>query len=458
MSEENKGLYLVMVSVHGLFRGHEMELGRDADTGGQIKYVVELAKTLAAQPQVDRVDILTRQFSEAYLSDDYNQPEEKIADNASIIRLPCGSLHYLRKEVLWPHLDIFSEEAVRYLKKKGRLPDLIHSHYADAGYVGNKITQTLEIPLVHTGHSLGRDKLRRLQGQGLKRATIESHYHITQRIETEEKILEHAELVIASTEQEKEEQYGFYRNYCPERMLVIPPGVDLDRFHPADTKQTIQNSNIGCELKRFLNEPDKPMILAMSRPDIRKNVSTLMKAYGESKELQEAANLALILGTRDDITEMDRGPRAVLNDVLLAIDQYDLYGKVAYPKQHKTSDVPDLYRLAAKSHGVFINPALTEPFGLTIIEAAASGLPVVATEDGGPQDIIAYCNNGILIDPLDSKAMAATLLDVIANKAQWAHFSKAGVQGVQKHFSWQSHVEAYLQEIDKILHHQYELN
>ncbi len=458
MNEEKRGLYLVMISIHGLFRGHDMELGRDADTGGQIQYVVELAKTLATQPEVDQVDILTRQLSESYLSNDYNQPEEKIADNASIIRLPCGSLHYLRKEVLWPHLDVFAEEAMRYLKRKGRLPDLVHSHYADAGYVGNKMAQVLEIPLIHTGHSLGRDKLRRLQGQGLKRATIESHYHITQRIETEEQILEQAELVIASTEQEKEEQYGFYRNYCPERMRVIPPGVDLKRFHPSDRKKTRQNSNIWCELKRFLNEPDKPMILAMSRPDIRKNISTLMKAYGESEELQDAANLVLILGTRDDITEMDRGPRAVLNDLFLAIDQYDLYGKVAYPKQHDSYDVPELYRLAEKSHGVFINPALTEPFGLTIIEAAASGLPVVATEDGGPQDIIACCNNGLLIDPLDSKAMAATLLDVVSNRAQWALFSKAGLQGVHKHFSWKSHSEIYLQAVQKVLSHQGELN
>ena len=52
---------------------------------------------------------------------------------------------------------------------------------------------------------------------------------------------------------------------------------------------------------------------------------------------------------------------------------------------------------------MFINPALTEPFGLTLLEAAASGLPIVATNDGGPRDIIANCQNGLLIDPLDAE-------------------------------------------------------
>ena len=68
---------------------------------------------------------------------------------------------------------------------------------------------------------------------------------------------------------------------------------------------------------------------------------------------------------------------------------------------------------AAKGHGVFVNPALTEPFGLTLLEAGATGLPIVATNDGGPRDIIANCDNGLLIDPLDGdadrKGVAASL-------------------------------------------------
>ena len=80
---------------------------------------------------------------------------------------------------------------------------------------------------------------------------------------------------------------------------------------------------------------------------------------------------------------MDRGARGVLTNILLLVDAYDLYGRVAVPKNHRADEVPQIYRLAASRRGVFINPALTEPFGLTLLEAAASGLPIVATEDGG---------------------------------------------------------------------------
>ena len=116
-----------------------------------------------------------------------------------------------------------------------------------------------------------------------------------------------------------------------------------------------------------------------------------MQAYGESKALQERANLVIVAGNRDDIQSMDEAQQQVLTDLLLALDRYDLWGKVALPKHHAVEDMPELYRLATRRGGVFVNPALTEPFGLTLIEAAASGLPIVVTEDGGPKDITSNC-------------------------------------------------------------------
>ena len=67
---------------------------------------------------------------------------------------------------------------------------------------------------------------------------------------------------------------------------------------------------------------------------------------------------------------------------------------MAYPKQHRRDQIPAIYRWAALHRGLFVNPALTEPFGLTLLEAAACGLPMVATDDGGPRDILARCDNG----------------------------------------------------------------
>ena len=445
----NDRFNIVLISVHGLIRSANLELGRDADTGGQTKYVVELARALAGREDVEQVDLLTRRVIAPDISNDYAEFYEPIADKAQIIRLDAGPEAYLPKEELWDYLDTFSDNALAYIRELGRTPDIIHSHYADAGYVGVRLAHLLGIPLVHTGHSLGRVKRRRLLASGIKRYQIETRYNMTRRIEAEEDTLATAELVIASTQNEIEEQYGLYDHYQPELMRVIPPGTDLERFHTPTGIET--KEPIAQELHRFLREPDKPIILALSRPDERKNISTLIEAYGESKELQAIANLVIVAGNRYDIREMESGARNVLADILLSIDQYDLYGKVAYPKNHSSDDVPLLYRLAAASHGVFINPALTEPFGLTLIEAAASGLPIVATEDGGPQDIIGHCHNGLLIDPLDSVAMSQALLNVLKDSKNWGKLSNNGLKGAHQHYSWQAHVKTYLDELRPLL-------
>ena len=57
MKEQTNQLYIALLSIHGLIRGKNLELGRDADTGGQILYVFELAQALARQPEVARVDL-----------------------------------------------------------------------------------------------------------------------------------------------------------------------------------------------------------------------------------------------------------------------------------------------------------------------------------------------------------------------------------------------------------------
>jgi len=444
-TEPGHPLFIVLISLHGLIRGHDLELGRDADTGGQTKYVVELARAMGERDDIDKVILLTRRVIDSQISPDYAEPFELLAEKASIVRIECGPQKYLSKELLWDSLDSFADNALAYLKSQGRIPDVIHSHYADAGYVGSRLSHQLGIPLVHTGHSLGRNKRKQLLASGINRSEIESTYNITRRIEAEEKTLGVAERVITSTQQEIEQQYGLYDFYQPERMRVIPPGTDLDKFFPSQGSE--KNSEVADELNRFLTQPGKPFILALSRPDPRKNIVSLIEAYGESPQLQQVANLVIVAGNRNDIQDMENVSKTVLNQILLAIDKYDLYGKVAYPKHHKPEEVPVFYRLAAASRGVFVNPALTEPFGLTLIEAAACGLPIVATEDGGPIDIIRNCQNGLLINPLDKMAMAETLLKILTDKKEWLRLAKYGIQGVRLHYSWQAHVEKYISVI-----------
>ncbi|MBI1284523.1 MAG: HAD-IIB family hydrolase [Thiobacillus sp.] len=445
-------LYILMVSVHGLIRSGDLELGRDADTGGQTLYAVELARALADLPGVARVDLMTRRVVDPHVSSDYAQPIEPLGDKARIVRIDAGPDGYIRKEELWDHLDSFADNALAFLRGEGLTPDIVHSHYADAGYVGTRLANLLGVPLVHTGHSLGRVKRRRLIASGIKRDVIESRYHMARRVEAEELTLGSASLVIASTANEIEEQYGLYDHYQPDQMRVIPPGTDLTRFMPPDGSE--QHAPIATEVARFLNDPAKPMILALSRPDERKNIATLVRAYGESPELQARANLVVVAGNRDDIRDLDGGAQSVLGELLLDIDRHDLYGKVAYPKHHRQDEVPVLYRLAAASGGVFINPALTEPFGLTLIEAAASGLPIVATSDGGPRDIIGNCHNGYLIDPLSPEGIAATLLKTLKDADNWAHLAREGMRGVQQHYAWSAHARTYLAAVQPLLEHQ----
>lgn len=444
----DESLYIVLISIHGLIRGRDLELGRDADTGGQILYVVELLRALAANPAIGRVDLLTRQVIDPRVHADYAVPEEEVAPGARIIRLPCGPRRYLRKETLWPHLDSFADQALRHIRGTRRMPHLIHAHYADAGYVGTRLCSLLEVPLAFTAHSLGQVKRARLLERGSRGETIERQYQMSQRIEAENMTLDNAALVVASTEQEADDQYGLYDDK-PRRIAVIPPGVDLERFHPP--RRGEPRPAIHRELRRFLADPDRPMILALSRPDPRKNLAALVTAYGQHRALQEMANLVLILGNRDDVATMEKGPRRVFTEVMQLVDRYDLYGRVAYPKHHHPDEVPDIYRLAARSRGLFVNPALTEPFGLTLLEAAASGLPIIATRDGGPRDIVRFCRNGLLIDPLDIGAMGEAMYEALGDRSRWRRWARRGIAGSKRHFSWSGHVQTYLREVRRVV-------
>lgn len=208
-------MYVLLLSIHGLIRGHDLELGRDADTGGQTKYVVDLARALAERPDISRVDLVTRRVIDPAVSPDYAEPIETLNDKARIVRIDAGPEGYIPKEQLWDHLDGFVDNLTAFLHDEGRWPGVIHSHYADAGYVGVRLSNLAGIPLVHTGHSLGRDKRQRLLAAGLDGEQIDARYNMVRRIEAEESVLGTAELVITSTYNEIEEQYALYDYYQP---------------------------------------------------------------------------------------------------------------------------------------------------------------------------------------------------------------------------------------------------
>ena len=436
------GIRLLHLHLHGLFRSKNLELGRDADTGGQTLYVLELIKSLAYRAEVDQVDVVTRQIHDRRVSDDYGLSEELICPGARILRFPFGPRRYMRKELLWPHLEQLADQLVTHLRQPGHAVDWIHAHYADAGHVGALVSQRLGIPLVFTGHSLGREKQRRLLESGLDRDQIENSYSISRRIAAEERTLAQADLVITSTRQEAEQQYSRYGHFHPEQAEVVPPGVDANRFFPRSSSKEFDD--LKSLLQPFLREPDRSPLLAISRAVRRKNIPALVEAYGRSPVLRQRHNLVMVLGCREDSRQLERQQRDVIQQVFDLVDRFDLYGKVAYPKQHSPDQIPALYRWAASRGGLFVNPALTEPFGLTLLEAAACGLPMVATDDGGPRDIQSRCENGLLADVTDPGALQAALEQAGSDGDRWRRWSDNAVEAVNRHFSWDAHVCRYL--------------
>ncbi len=436
------GLKLLHLNLHGLIRSCDLELGRDADTGGQTLYVLELVKGLASRSEVEQVDLVTRLIQDRRVSSDYSQPEEKIMPGASILRFSFGPKRYLRKELLWPYLDDLADQLVAHLQDQQHLPDWIHAHYADAGYVGSLVSSRLGIPLVFTGHSLGREKQRRLIEAGIDHEQIENTYSISRRIDAEELALAHSSLVITSTRQEVEHQYARYGNFVSEKAKVVPPGVDAKRFHPIQSSQ--ENDFVDGLLAPFLRDPSLSPLLTISRAVRRKNIPALVEAYGRSSVLRQRHNLILVLGCREDPRQLEKQQREVFQQIFDLVDRYDLYGQVAYPKQHRREQIPAIYRWASKHHGLFVNSALTEPFGLTLLEAAACGLPMVATDDGGPRDILSRCENGLLADVTDLESLQDALEQASSDQEQWRHWSDNGIEAVSRNFSWDAHVCNYL--------------
>ena len=456
------GLYIQLFSPHGLIRFQNPEIGRDKDTGGQVKYVLELLEALSHHPGVRKVDLFTRRIQDKNLPDSYSKPVEVVNDRARIIRVAAGGNAYRQKETLWKYLDEFVNKTIRFIEQENDIPDVVHGHYADGNYIAGEIARSFGLPLIATGHSLGRNKKNILLKQGLTEEEIDQRFNIEKRIATEEKTLQQAALVVVSTAHEIESQYKFYDNRHKASYIVIPPGINSAVFFPfyrldmpsysMSFEQEQALYQINSEIERFLFAPEKPLILSIGRADKRKNFETIMQSYGEDKELQAMANLAIFAGVRKDISQMPEAEKEILTNLLLLMDKYDLYGKLALPKKNDPNfQIPEIYRLAARKRGVFVNATPGENFGLTIVESAACGLPVVASPTGGPKEIIGDADNGILVNVENTGEIATALKKIIADKDLWEKYSENGIRAAQEKYNWPAHAEKYIEAVQDIL-------
>ncbi len=455
-------IYIQLFSPHGLIRYNNAEIGRDKDTGGQVKYVLELMEALSLHPQVRKVDLFTRLIKDKRVSPDYAEPIEIVNDKARIVRIPCGGGTYRHKEQLWPYLNEFIDKTIRFIEKQNDFPSVVHGHYADGNYIAGEISKIFSVPYIATGHSLGRNKKRILLNDGWDEKKINEKFHIERRIVEEEKSLQEAHAIIVSTHHEISSQYDLYTNKKNANFTVIPPGINADIFYPfykpempsfeMSSEQEQALYRVNSEIERFLFKPEKPLILSIGRADKRKNFETIISAYGQDKELQAMANLAIFAGVRKDITQMPADEQEILTNLLLLMDKYDLYGKMAIPKKNDPAyEVPEIYRIAARKKGVFVNATPGENFGLTIVEAASCGLPVVASPTGGPKEIITNADNGILVDVTDTKQISDALKKIVADTTLWEKFSANGIKAARENYTWKAHAEKYMEVTGELL-------
>ena len=421
-------MFICHVALQGCLTLQDVPYGLTADTGGHIKYLLELADASAKDPSVHRIDLVTRGFVDSRLGDKFRPGESEHDGKVRLVRIADGEEAYLPKENLRHRHRELCDAFIAYLRGLRRKPDLIHAHYADAGILARRAKEVFGIPYVFTGHSLGAVK---------REANGRTNDELERRIAIEERALEAADAVIASSRDEAEAQYAHYGSIPAGRIRVIPPGCELERFEGATP-----NAKVQQEVERFLRDPKKPIILAIARPVRKKNLIGLVDAYASNLSLQDRANLVIVAGCRSRITDLEPECRSICEELIRAVDSHDLYGKVAYPKSHEPEDIPAYYALARESGGVFVNPALNEPFGLTLLEAAAARLPVVATDSGGPNDIVERCKNGLLVCPKDPAAIAGACLEIISNRREWIRYASAGGDAVAA-YDWEAHTDIY---------------
>ena len=178
-----------MVSTHGYVAGVP-PLGA-ADTGGQVVYVLELSKKLAQLGFA--VDIWTRQFED-------QPPIDIVNERVRVIRIPCGGREFIPKEYLVEHLAEWAENALRYIKAHDLTYRFFNSHYWDAGYATQRLADALDVPHIHTPHSLGLWKKQLMETDFPEdAANFDKKYNFSERIRQETHLYRACDAVIATT-------------------------------------------------------------------------------------------------------------------------------------------------------------------------------------------------------------------------------------------------------------------
>lgn len=411
-------MFVMHIALGGCLKAPPVNYGLTEDTGGHIAYVLGAAAAQAAREDVERVEIVTRAFDDPRLGAVHAAELEAVSPGVVIRRLRTATTAYLSKDELHAEVPALVEAFLAHLASRKRLPNVIHAHFADAARLAHAAQRRFGIPFIYTPHSLGSDK----------RAAGDDAPALRTRIDNERTAIMTADALIVSSRDEAERQLAAYGCDAEGRTCRINPGVTLPAASGTAEAEAL--------LSEHLTRPELPVILAIARPVRKKNLEGLLAAYAASPALQDKANLVILAGQDIGLTPADAEQnevRAALRDMVATAG---LEGKVALPACHAPELVPQLYRVAARQGGVFANPAFHEPFGLTLIEAAQFGLPVVATQCGGPSDILRTLGHGLSVDPHDRDGIAAACERLIDDSDLWHRHSANALKGASV-FSWQ---------------------
>jgi sucrose-phosphate synthase len=415
-------MFVLHLALGGCLKAPPIRFGVTADTGGHIAYLLNAVVAQAALVSVTRISIVTRLFNDAHLGFEHGLCVEPVGNKITINRVATGRRAYLEKEALAADLPAFTNAFCSHLSRLPRLPDVIHAHFADAAAVALAARERFGIPFVYTPHALGIDKRTQQPGSGA----------LDGRIAAERCAIALADAIVVSTRDEADRQLRAYGIVdAAFRVHCLPPGIPhREQADPA--------ASIVRRLPRWLHDPHKPIVLAIARPVRKKNLAALVRAYAAAPALADRANLIILAGQHGG-GRSSAEEREVIGELAWLCADNRLHGRVALPPRHNSVDVAALYQRAALG-GVFVNAALHEPFGLTLIEAAGAGVPVVATRNGGPVEIVNTLEHGLLVDPRNEVAIGMACLRIVSNADLHHRLSQAGLLNAHR-YNWSTYAE-----------------
>lgn len=373
------------------------------DAGGMNVYVVALARRLAELGI--EVDIFTRATSSEAPG------VQPLAPGVLVRHITAGPFEGLAKADLPAQLCAFTSGLLRVeaLHEAGHY-DLIHSHYWLSGQVGWLAKERWGVPLVHTMHTMAKVKNAALAEGDSPEPTA--------REIGEGQVVAAADRLIASTEQEAADLVGLY-GADPERVAVVPPGVDLEVFKPGSR----------AAARRTLGLPDAcALLLFAGRLQPLKAPDLLLRAAARLLADQPAWRGRLVVAIVGGPSGSAQQPA---DDLAKLAAELGLAESVRFEPPTDQVRLADWYRAA----DLTVVPSYSESFGLVALEAQACGTPVVAAAVDGLRTAVADGVSGTLV-PGHHPAGYAAAIDAVLSNRELAGRLSAGALRHARRFSW----------------------